>query len=271
MNCNECLKELNEMTLYCDRCGAQVAKEKMSLTFEEVEKQVLPIVIESPYGTHHQMEIRNAYFLSNIRKDFKGFKRQYIEQYIDYVLLFTYYMKNRVHLTTSEFDPKKALAVLNTFYERKPDPIVSEILAEEYGDDYTNRIIPKNVTDRIEKLYLSDFNLNKISTTKFLPKIILSTVKGMLKVGILFAIIGAVIYFGVPTIDLMGILLGNPIILGGLLIVLAFFGYLITKKDRQYLAFEDIINRNDYLKKQIKTDMKKRIKTIKYRLKKSKK
>ena len=275
MKCNECLKELNEMSLYCDRCGAQVSRTKMPLTYEEVEKQVLPIEIETPYGSHHQNEIRNAFFLSNIRKDFRGAKRVYIEQYIDYVLLLTYYMKNRIHLTTTEFAPEKALALLNTFYERKPDPKVFELLEEEYGDDYTNRVIPKTITDRVEKLYLSDYKLSQLNPTRLLSKTVIATLKGMVKVSVIFALIGALLYVALPMLvsgfNLISFILNNPINLGILIVLLGLSGYIITSKQRKYLAFEDIINTNDFIKKQIRTDIKKKIKTLKYRIKKSKK
>lgn len=269
MKCNECLKELNEMTLYCDRCGAQVSREKHTLTFEQVENMVLPIEIETTYGNYHQAEIRNAFFLSNIRKDFRGAKRNYIEQYIDYVLLFTYYMKNKVHLTTKEFDPQKALALLNTFYNRKPDPKVYELLEEEYGDDFENRVIPKNITDKVQRLYLSDYNPKKLKSSTFPVKTLISTIKGMIKVAFVLALVGAILYLG--GMNPIRILLNRPPALIGSIIVIIGVGFISTRKERKYYAFEHIIDSNEVLKKQIKNDMKKRIKTLRYRLKKLKK
>ena len=61
MKCSECLKELNEMTLYCDRCGAQVSKEKARLSFGEIEKNVVGLNIESDYKKDHEDEIKKAY------------------------------------------------------------------------------------------------------------------------------------------------------------------------------------------------------------------
>ena len=40
------------MTIFCDRCGAQLNTDKENITFESLEKQVLPIEIENPYETH---------------------------------------------------------------------------------------------------------------------------------------------------------------------------------------------------------------------------
>ena len=272
MKCNECAKELNEMTLYCDRCGAQVAEEKMKLSFKEIEKCILPLNIESVYKKDHVQDIKKAYFLSNIRSDFRGFKKRYIDQYIDFVLLRTYYEKNKVLLTTLEFDKYKAVALLEAFEYRKLSPLTIELLKEEYGEEYENKIIPKSITDNIEHVYVSNFNLKLLSPSRFFLKSLITVIKGAVKMGVLTALISVVLYFVVPMflpeIDLLEIATSFPYtwyIIGLLLIVL---GFITSRKKREYYPFEDIINSNNEFKKHIKTDMKKRIKTLRFRIRK---
>lgn len=272
MKCSECLKELNEMTLYCDRCGAQVAKEKMKLSFEDVERNVVPLTIESTFKLDQVDEIKKAYFLSNIKQDFKGYKRRYINQYIDYVLLRVYYEKNKVLLTTSEFDIKKALAILETFELRKPTSTVFEILKEEYGEDYEIKVIPRSITDQIKNVYCTNFNLRLLSPSRFGFKILFTTIVGIIRVSIFFAIIGALLLYVapmfIPSFDFATIFKSLPYnyyMIGGLVIVI---GYVSSRKQRKYYPFEDIINSNSVFKKHIKTDIKKRIKTLRYRIKK---
>lgn len=266
MKCNECLKELNEMTLYCDRCGAQLSKEKINLNFEVIEKQVLPLGLETYFTKNQTEEIKTAFFLSNIKNDFKGFKRRYIDQYIDYVLLRTYYEKNKFILTSKEYDLEKALGLLTTFEKHKPTQIAKEILEEEYGDDYENKVIPKTITDQVERIYCVNYNLRLLSPVRFLSRIIFTTLIGSIRMAIPVGAIFAGAYILLP--DLVEPNMSNPILfatLGGILLVL---GYLSSRKNRKYYPFEDIIKRNSEFNKHVKTEMKKRIKTIKYRIKK---
>ncbi len=272
MKCNECFKELNEMTLYCDRCGAQVSKEKIKLNFAVIEKTVIPLQIESEYKIDQVEEIKKAYFLSNIKSDFKGFKRRYIEQYIDYVLLRVYYEKNKVLLTTNDYDKERALALLETFENRKPHPIVLEILKEEYGDDYENKVIPKSITDKIESIYCTNFSLRLLSPSRFLTRILITTFFGVIKMAVVLGLVGAMLYIGLPMImpgfDLLSILQGNQyvyLIIGCILLIL---GYISSRKERFYYPFEDIVNSNSTFKRHIKNTIKKRSKTLRYRIKK---
>ena len=79
------------MTIFCDRCGAQLAEDKIEVEMSSLDKLVTPIEIETTYSKDHNNEIRNAFFLSNIRDDFKGRKLKYIDQIIDYTLLMLKY------------------------------------------------------------------------------------------------------------------------------------------------------------------------------------
>lgn len=274
MKCKECYKELNEMTLYCDRCGAQVANEKVKLSFAIIEKNVVPLSIESDFDSNLIAEIKKAYFLSNIRKDYKGFRRRYIEQYIDYVLLRAYYEKNKVLLTSNEFAKEKALALLESFEQRKMNTTVLEILKEEYVEDYESKVIPRSITDKIENVYCTNFNLRLLNPSRFALKIIVTTFGGIIKMMILFGIIGALLYFGLPMIvpgfDLLSYVTNSSysfIIIG----VVVLLGYFTSKKNRLYYPFEDIIDSNSGFKRHIKTDVKKRIKTLRFRIKKESK
>ena len=272
MQCNECLKELNEMTIYCDRCGAQLSKEKMPLSFEIIEKNVLPIHLETPYGRSQMTEIKNAYFLSNIRKDFRGFKRKYIDQYIDYVLLKIYYLKNKAILTTNDYDPQKAIQLLHAFESKKISKEVYEILKEEYGDDYENRVIPKSITERVEKVYLHEYNISNLSGAKFAVRTIISTLIGAFKAAIILGAIGAILYFVLlqtSALNLLDIVLSTPIAMIGTGVLVLIVGYLLSLKKREFYPLEHIINSNAEFKRHIKVEMKKRMKTLRYRMKKN--
>ncbi len=274
MKCKECFKELNEMTAFCDRCGAQLTEERMELSFKIIQENIIPLEIETTYTKDHQEEIKNAYFLSNIRNDFRGGKRKYIDQYIDYVLLRTYYEKNKRLLTTGEFEKKKALSILNAFINRRPDNVIYEILKEEYGDDYDNRVIPKGITNNVEKVYLSEYNLKKLNPSKFFSKavtnILISTIKSL----VFFGVIGGALYFVMPMVitdfDLVEYILSNQYIVFALAGVILIRGLVKSHKNRKYYPFEDIINSNEGLKRRIKMDIKKRAKTLEYRIKKEK-
>lgn len=260
------------MTLYCDRCGAQLSKEKMKLNFMIIEKNVVPLTIESDFKIDQIDEIKKAYFLSNIKKDFKGFKRRYIDQYIDYVLLRVYYEKNKVLLTTNDYDKQRALALFETFENRKPDPLVLEILQEEYGEDYENKVIPKSIVDRIEHIYCTNFNLRILSPSRFLTRILMTTIGGVIKMALILGVLGAILYVGLPTVipgfDLIQTITTYTYSYAIIGVVLLVLGYFTSKGQRVYYPFEDIINSNSVFKKHIKTNMKKRSKTLRYRIKK---
>lgn len=263
------------MTLYCDRCGAQLSQEKMNLTFDKILQNVLPIEIESVFQPDHEDEIRNAYFLSTIRTDFRGFKRKYIEQYIDYVLLRTYYEKNKVLLTTSEFDKEKALHLLEALESRKLTSEATMILLEEYSDDYENKMIPKSLTDQIMHVYCTDFNVKTINPSRFFIKSLKTVFGGVIKVAIILGvIIGAIVVgapYVVPGMDILDMAMSfqyTYIILAAVLLV---FGTITSRKKREFYPLDDIISKNATFKKHIKTEMKKRIKTLKYRIKKDNK
>lgn len=275
MKCNECFKELNDMTLYCDRCGAQLSEEKTPLTFDKILDNVLPISIESSLQPDHVEEIKTAYFLSNIRTDFRGFKKKYIDQYIDYVLLRTYYEKNKVLLTTRDFDKEKALHLLLALESKKLTSEAQMILLEEYAEDYENKIIPKSLTDQIIGVYCTNFNLKMLNPTRFFTKSLGTVLGGVIKVAIILGIVGAIAFFGLqyfaPSIDLLDIVNSfaySYIILGGVLLIL---GTIISRKKREFYPLEDIVSHNQVFKKHIKNDMKKRIKTLKFRMKKESK
>ena len=274
MKCRECFKELNEMTLYCDRCGAQLSEEKISLTFKDIQKHILPIVIETSLSINQLDEIRIAYFLSNIRKDFRGFKKRYIEQYIDYVLLRTYYEKNKVLLTTEDFDKERALDLLLTFDKRKPQPLVFDILKEEYGDDYENKVIPKVIIDQVERIYDTKFNIKILSPSRFIFKTTFTILLGFIKILLIIGATGCIAYFALPIVsidfDLLHYVTSNTYIILGIGVISLITGYLSSKMKRLYYPFEDIINQNKEFKKHLKVVVKNRIKNVRYRIKKTK-
>lgn len=260
------------MSIFCDRCGAQLKTEKENINFESLEKQVLPIEIENPYGKDHESEIRNAYFLSNIRKEYKGKKLKYINQYIDYVLIRTYYEKNKRSLMTKDFRKDKAHDLLTSLTEMKLNKGVLDLLEEEYQEDYQNKKIPKHILNKVLKVYIPEFDLKKLNQSKKFTKTIGNVIKSTIKTAIVFGIILGIVYagltVGMPT--LIDTIMEVPYILYAVIGIVGFIGITKGSKKGNDFPYQDAISSNSVFKKHIMTEGKKRLKTLKYRMKKGK-
>ena len=111
-----------------------------------------------------------------------------------------------------------------------------------------------------------------LNSSRFYFRTLITTLVGAVKVGIVFAIVISALYFVGPLVvedfDLIPRLQKMPlsyVVFGGFLLVL---GYITSKKKRSYYAFKDVISNNSTFRKHIKIDMKRRVKTLKFRLKK---
>ena len=141
MECKECFKPLNEMSLFCDRCGAQINEIKSKFHYTDLPKYLIDSKSTTQLEFNLDNTIKNAYFLSGINDDFKGSSKIYIEQYIDYCLLKIYYQKNYRYLMTSDFSQEKALIIYEALAKRKMSKNVQSLLEEEYPEHYENKTI----------------------------------------------------------------------------------------------------------------------------------
>jgi|LGVE01.1.fsa_nt_gb hypothetical protein len=272
MECKECFKQLNKMTIFCDRCGAQLTKDKIEVNVNLLEKLVAPIKIENPYVRDHNKEIRNALFLSNIRKDFKGRKLRYVDQIIDYTLLRNYYEKNKRFLLTKDFSRNKAYEIFKAFTEKKMNKVTIKILEEEFPDDYKEKRIPLSIINNVDKVYIPEFNLKNLGSNKLLFKTLSIIFKRIFRTAIFIGVLGAIAYGALTVFDPSGgyldMIINIPFIIEGVIVLVVLRGILKGIKLSKFIPFTDAINSNPVFKKYLANDGKKKMKTIKYRMKK---
>ncbi len=193
MECRQCLKKLNEMSIVCDRCGTKIKDQQEKLDFDKLNIKIIQKDYEGDFSKNFIKEIKKAYYLSNIRKDLSGMKKKYATQFIDYVLLKTYYVRNKHYMMTKDYDDVKALEIYRTFLDTRCSRKMKQYLIEFYGDDYKNHKIPKNITKGIPKIYLPIFDVKEIKGTRIkisrLITFLFHTIKGAIPItGILLAL-----------------------------------------------------------------------------------
>jgi|GEM_PF-2748094 len=270
MECRECLKQLNEMTLFCDRCGTQVSEVKMNFDFNTLEKHLHKTELEYPFSKGLQANIRNAYFLSKIKQDYKGYKLKYINQYIDYTLLRIYYEKNTRFMMTKDFSRKRAFDIYNSLVKMTFSKDTYELLDEIYTDEVKEKIIPQSAIKNVEKVYKHTFEIKKINPGRYRTYKLGKIIKAIFKSEIILAIISALAYVILSVVNptILDTVIQQPLIIIGLATLFALRGIFKGSKQSRNFPVFDAIKSDQSFKKHINTDLRKKLKTLKGRIKK---
>lgn len=272
MICRECNKRLNEMTLICDSCGANILYEKQQLDDEGFIKKILPNEHKDKYSKELKEVIRNAYYLSNIKKDYSGASKKYVDKYIEYAFLRVYYEENKLMLLTRDFPKETTLEIYQTLVDKKIGKDMSKIMLNVYKDDYENKKLPELITNNVEKVYLPNFNINRINSNRLFRSSFSLIIKESIKSAISFLLIGLTILLLSSILDGTKIVSDTindfryniHLVIGLGLISGIYFG--IKRIDE--FPVKDSINSDPVFKKHIKIEAEKKLKTIKYRIKK---
>lgn len=262
MECKECFKILNEMTLFCDRCGAQVQKEKQSFNYNAVESMVVKAEYEQLNELNFGSNIRNSYFLSSIQEKYKGSSKKYITQYIDYTFLKIFYDSNKRYMMTDGFSSQTALIVYEAFSKRKFNKKVYALLELEYGENFTKKVLPDSVVKRVGKVYIPSFDLSLIKSSRLfmntLTTFLFQLLKTMVIVGLLFFI----------STEIENQILDIPFIFVAVASFAIIIGSYKGKTRTKYQPFREIVKKDYLFKMHINKEIKSKYKTLKYRVKK---
>lgn len=272
MICRECSKVLNDMTVICDSCGATMLYKKPQLEENELFEKILSEDDYEKYSKELKEIIRNAYYFANIRKDFKGSSKKYLDKYIEYAFIRIYYEENKFMLLTRDFPTETSLAIYQSFVDKKIGKEISKIMNDIYEDDYKFKKLPPYITNRVNKVYIPKFNLSKINSGRLFRNSFVIIVKEFIRSSIIVTLIGLtvlllstlsssteVIYDTIIDFEYnIFVILGLGLIIGG---------YIGAKKTENF-PIKDTINSDPIFKKHIKVEVIKKIKTIKYRIKK---
>lgn len=268
MECKNCQKPLNEITLICDRCGVTVNDYRVNITDEIIEKKVLQSAFEPKYTPNTEQYIRNAYFLSHIIHEYSGVQREYMKRYIQLTMLRMIYEKHKPILMTKAYKKRNAEMVLGSFVHRKINQQTAEFIQHEFAnmldeDDFANYL-----ENEVSNVYQFDFDVSKLKASKLkngIRKIIFGNI---LKQLFIYNIIGAVLFvIGVSTFTNV-----SPIMFTGIFVIVSIPALKNGRKKGRNAAddyyVDQIIDKDKQLKKEIKLEMTKKYNDLMYRIKK---
>ena len=175
MECRQCSKVLNEMTVICDRCGSQQKESKPTFTFRELDKLIIFKKVDEPYPTVLQEYLKRAFFLSNIRSEESNSTKKAIDKYLDYIYLRLMYEKDKNILLTNNYPVEKANAILSSLVTMKCTKEMKGYIKEEFLEVYDKKELPQEVISRIEDVFIMDYNLKQIipkNSTKLFQQIL---------------------------------------------------------------------------------------------------
>jgi|LGOV01.1.fsa_nt_gb hypothetical protein len=272
MVCRECSKKLNDMTLICDSCGATILYKKPQLEEEEFLNKIVNEEYDNKYSKELKDMIRNAYYFTNIRKDFKGSSRKYLDKYIEFTLIRIYYEENKLMLLTRDFSKEISLEIYQTLVNKKTGKKIDEIMFSIYGDDYKFKKIPNEIIKKIDKVFIPNFNMTRVNSNRLFRSSVVSYSKEIIKSFVAFLLIGLTVLL-LSSISSSTEVVFDLIkdfeyqihlIIGLGLVSGTYFGY----KRNDSFPIKDLINYDPIFKKHIKIEAEKKLKTIKYRIKK---
>ena len=272
MICRECSKELNEMTLVCDSCGATILYEKPQLDESEFLNKIIIKKDFDKYSKELKVVIRNAYYFANIRNDYKGSSKKYLDKYIEFAFIRIYYEENKLMLLTRDFPKETSLTIYETLVTKRIGKEMNKIMLDIYEDDYKYKKLPPYITNRVGKVYIPKFNMSRISSGKLFRNSFITITKEVIKYSIVFIIIGLTILlastFSSTTEVIYDTIIEFDYSIYLVLILGLIAGTYLGNKKISNFPIRDTINLDVNFKKHIKVEAEKKLKTIKYRIKK---
>lgn len=277
MECVVCNKKVNEMSLFCDKCGAQLLEAKVQLTIANIDPMIQPYEFNNPYSEDLEEEIRKAYYVSLLKDLTPGSYAVNVDKYFDYLYLRLLFEEEKHRLLDNEYPKEVAMDILLSFTKSTINNTVKELFSHRFKEDYTEKRIPKQVIERVPIIYIS-------KERKIQNIVIARTLGGLLRRGILSFIL-SVLLLSVLSAILVGYQLYTTLTLQGITLTV-FTDYIQTNMIYAYvpvgIAFVWAIfkafthNRSDVVKhmftknKALKKQIKKEIKPLVRRVKKRK-
>lgn len=280
MICHQCLKPLNDLSLYCDRCGVKLHTEKVEFEFDTLEKYILNPQKEISYPIDLVSDIKKAYYLTTIIEEENADNQTLIEEYLMYVYLRILYERDKNYLLTDQYSSPKAKAILNSLVNRKITKELKDYLEEEFPEEIEHQILPKEILKNIDKPYLTELNIKKILPKTSKIAIWFCIIKSILMTTIVLIIIGAgllYLYFlpdGLTTSQMLDqtsqILQNNLLyVIGGVALIIL-IGLVRGLRNKKLLFLSKIMKQNHQFHKHVKRVCNKKYKTLNYRIKKGK-
>lgn len=282
MECNQCLKQLNEMTIVCDRCGTILSKDKQTLYEDDLEKLIVLDKEEDLYPSHLQEDIKKAYFLSLVRNEVKDKRqRKRIDEFIHYIYLRVMYQRDKDMLLTPDYSIPKAKTILTSLVNRSIHTDLLGYMQEEFPEDFDNKTIPFSVMNKVEKIYITDYKLGKLLPKKDLTSMIFTSISYFIKytliiVPMALAIIAGYLFYqgqDITTIStqIISYISTQPnlvVMVAGSILILSILRALFSNQNS---LFSFILKQNKSFNRYVQVTCTKRLKTLQYRIKKGKK
>jgi hypothetical protein len=153
MECTYCHKHVNEGTAFCDACGEELMTSHRSVSISELSSIVLPPIIERYFSATLEEELKNAYYVSQVKRIDNEGSWEHMQLYFDYIYLRLMYEQDKDRFLSQEYPKEVALTVLNAFKTQSIEQEVRVILQQRYGELYQQHQLPSEVIAHIPQIY----------------------------------------------------------------------------------------------------------------------
>lgn len=155
MECIVCKKQVNEMSLFCDKCGAQLLETKVKLDLNNIDEMIKPVDYQERFDEEFEDEIRKAYYLSLVRDSVSGEQKKNLDKYFDYFFLRLIYEEEKEFFLSDEYPKSIAKEITTALQKRTINKKMMDIFRQKYGQDYINKNIPENFVSKVPNVYIT--------------------------------------------------------------------------------------------------------------------
>ena len=153
MECTFCHKHLNEGTEFCDACGEELMTTHSPLSISQLDTVILPPVIERYFTSEFEEELKNAYYVSQIKRNDTEDTWEHMQLYFDYIYLRLMYEQDKDRFLSEDYPKDVAFAVLNALKTKTIEQDVRVVLQQRYGVLYQKHQLPPEVIAHIPLVY----------------------------------------------------------------------------------------------------------------------
>lgn len=167
MECINCNKEVNKITLYCDNCGTKFLTPIDSWTIDHVDDMLVKAEFKDRYSFELEEDIKKAYYISLILKETKGIVSVATRSFFDYFFLRLLFEEDKNEFLDVDYDPQVAKEILTALRTGIITDHVKAVLKTKYDEDYRNQRVPYSIIKKVPQIYmLKDRKLNNIINGK---------------------------------------------------------------------------------------------------------
>lgn len=276
MECTFCHKHLNEGTEFCDACGEELMTSHSPLSISQIDSIVLPPVVERYFDMTLEEELKNAYYVSQIKRADMDDTWEHIGLYFDYVYLRLMYEQDKERFLSEDYPKDVALTILSALKTQTIEQEVRVVLQQRYGELYQKQQLPPEAIAHIPRVYdCNDRELYHRIKGRSLGQAIGRGMVSFIKVFLVLALVG-IAYLGYTLYTDVGIeglnetVVINAVIarINELLIlagVAAAWGIQKGWNVKRDTIKKDLFQTNKILKKQIRKEVKPLFRKVKRR------